>query len=99
MSAIELDRDERRAHPRRRVFKRAKVIFNLDRSVMDCMLRDLSQGGARLSCTMAALLPGQFELFFLAEREIRSVRVAWRSATELGVAFVSPPRKALHLLL
>ncbi|MCA3560295.1 MAG: PilZ domain-containing protein [Aestuariivirga sp.] len=98
MTAAHVFPDERRAHPRHRVFKRVKAVFNSRRSVIDCVMRDLSAGGARLSCPTVAQVPDQFQLLFVAEREMRDVRVAWRSLTECGVQFLSPPRKALHLL-
>ena len=91
--------EERRAHPRHRVLKRVKAVFNTNRSVVDCLMRDLSQGGARLACEQASLLPDEFVLVFTSEREMRDVRVAWRRFNELGVQFLSPPRKALHLLI
>ena len=90
---------ERRAHPRQRVLKRVKAVFNDNRSVFDCVMRDISLGGARLTCEQAAQLPEHFQLVFMADREMRDVRVAWRKLGELGVQFLSPPRKALHLLL
>ena len=99
MTAAHVFPDERRAHPRQRVFKRVKAVFNANGSVVDCVMRDISAGGARLACGSAALLPEHFKLVFLSEREMRDVRVAWRSLTELGVQFLSPPRKVLHLLL
>jgi hypothetical protein len=89
---------ERREHPRHRVFKRVKAIFD-NRSVIDCVMRDLSVGGARLTCRQAALLPERFQLVFMTERDMRDVRVAWRGIDEIGVQFTTPPRKALHLLL
>lgn len=90
---------ERRAHPRRKVLKRVKAVFNANRSVLDCVMRDVSAGGARLSCDHAALLPQSFHLVFVTEGEMRDVRVAWRKLSEVGVEFLSPPRKALHLQL
>ncbi len=98
MTAAHLSPAERRAYPRQRVFKRVKAIF-LNRSVIDCVMRDVSVGGARLACRQAALFPDRFQLVFMNEREMRDVRVAWRGIDEIGVQFTSPPRKALHLLL
>ena len=91
--------DERRAHPRRRVLKRIKIMLNDNQSVVDGTMRDHSPGGARLACDQAGLLPERFVLIIVAEREMREVRVAWRSLCEVGVEFLSPPRKAFHLLL
>jgi hypothetical protein len=99
MTAAHVFPHDRRAHPRHRVFKRVKAVFNANQSVIDCVMRDLSIGGARLACGTAARLPDAFQLVFLQEREMRDVRVAWRSLGEVGVQFLSPPRKALHLLL
>ena len=99
MSAAHPQSEERRAHPRRRVMKRVRAVINDNKSVADCIMRDVSLGGARLACEHAALLPERFTLVFLAEREMREVRVVWRRLTEMGVQFLSPPRKALHLLI
>lgn len=99
MTAAHLLPHERRAHPRQRVLKRVKAVFNGNRSVLDCLMRDVSPGGARLACENASQVPDGFVLVFMAEREMRDVRVAWRKLNEFGVQFLSPPRKALHLLL
>jgi hypothetical protein len=98
VAAIHVNED-RRAYPRQRVLKRVKIIFNANQSVIDCVMRDVSYGGARLACANAAQLPPRFALVFLAEREMRDVRVAWRKFDEVGVQFLSPLRKAPHMLL
>lgn len=99
MTAAHSITHDRRAHPRQRVLKRVKAVFNDNRSVIDCIMRDVSLGGARLACAQAVQLPERFQLVIMADREMRDVRVAWRNHSQLGVEFVSPPRKALHLLL
>jgi PAS domain S-box-containing protein len=43
-----LDDMEKRQHPRRRTFKGGKLSFNNETSLMDCIVRDLSDGGAKL---------------------------------------------------
>ena len=97
--AVQYWPEDQRASPRRRVFKRVKAVFNASQSVIDCVMRDISEGGARLSCVQAAGLPAQFGLVFLAEHEMRDVRVVWRKLDEVGVAFTSAPRRAPHLLV
>ena len=42
------DKLEHRTHQRHRVFKGARLYFNNDTSVMDCVVRNMSEGGARL---------------------------------------------------
>lgn len=99
MSVAQTLRPDRRASARHRVLKRGKAVFNDNKSVIDCMIRDLSSGGARIACTQAANLPDTFVLLSVPERELRSVRVAWRHMGELGVEFLSEPKKALRLLV
>ncbi|WP_421695203.1 PilZ domain-containing protein [Aestuariivirga sp.] len=99
MTAVPTLDPDRRAFPRRRVLKRGKIVFNSSKSVIDCMIRDLSQGGARLACSQTANLPETFSLVSVSERELREVRIAWRQIGEVGVQFVSEPRKALRLLV
>ena len=43
-----MDKHEHRAQPRFKVYKGGKISFNNDSSVIDCIVRNLSEGGARL---------------------------------------------------
>ena len=88
----ELAPAERRSAPRVRVLKKAKLIHPNNVSVFDCMIRDISEGGARLGCGNAAILPNEMQLMFFALREVRYVRVVWRRPDELGVQFLGPAR-------
>ena len=88
---------ERRGAPRTRILKKGKLIHPNNTSVFDCMIRDISETGARLSCEETGLLPNELQLMFFAIREVRYVRVIWRRPGELGVAFLTPPRPAQHL--
>jgi len=45
---VQMDKREHRAHPRFKVYKGGKVSFNNETSVIDCVVRNLSEGGARL---------------------------------------------------
>ena len=98
MTAAQTLNPDRRTFPRHRVLKRGKVVFNTNQSVIDCTVRDLSQGGARIACPQASALPDTFVLVFVSEREVRDVRVAWRRMSEMGVEFVSGPRSSFRLL-
>lgn len=53
--------NERRLHGRRRTFKGGKLIFNKGLSVLDCIIRDLSDDGARLELTTTTTIPDQFD--------------------------------------
>lgn len=88
---------ERRGAPRTRILKKGKLILPNNISVFDCVIRDISETGARLSCEQTGLLPNELQLMFFAIRETRYVRVVWRRPGELGVQFLTPPRPAQHL--
>ena len=44
----QMDKQEHRAHPRFKVYKGGKLSFNNESSIVDCVVRNLSEGGARL---------------------------------------------------
>ncbi len=44
----QMDKQEHRAHSRFKVYKGGKVSFNNESSIVDCIVRNLSEGGARL---------------------------------------------------
>lgn len=76
---------ERRRVRRTRTFKGAKI--SLNGSLRDCVVRDISSLGARLALVSTACIPETISLTFDNARTLRDCRVAWRSPTEIGVAF------------
>lgn len=80
-------RQERRASPRMHVLQRGIIIFNNRLSTVECTIRNLSQGGARLKLAAPILLPEQFQLMFLKTRVERNVEIVWRTDREIGVRF------------
>jgi PilZ domain len=80
---------ERRRFPRTKVFKAAKLIF-ADRPTINCVVRDLSNGGACLHVPSAADLPAEFQLSFDTGRVKRKCRIAWQTLTKAGVSFEQP---------
>lgn len=77
----------KRIHQRRRVLKGAKVLFNGKSSVIDCTVRDMSAGGAKLRLVSTIGVPDRFVLQLPAEEGEHPCCVAWRSGTEIGVTF------------
>lgn len=53
---------DRRGAPRRRVFFGAKILLSDGKSVFDCIVRDLSTSGARLSLGHFQPIPRRFTL-------------------------------------
>jgi hypothetical protein len=75
----------------RRSIELSAQIEMVDGTSLRCDLADLSQGGARLKVRYPDNLPEQF-LLKLSSRLTRWSRVAWRSAEEVGVEFLSAPQ-------
>ena len=76
---------ERRSHPRLRTYIGAQIVFNQRRSVLDCLVRNISGGGARIEFTNTALVPEAFDLVMPSRDQTRRVRVRWRSQDVAGV--------------
>ena len=79
---------ERRRFERTKMLKAAKIVLGGSNALIDCVVCDLSIGGAGIKATNATDIPDEFELTFDAARTLRQCRVAWRSEGRLGVAFV-----------
>jgi PilZ domain-containing protein len=79
---------ESRNYPRMRVLKGAKIILGTS-SVLDCVVRDLTNGGARVKIPNAVDLPEEFAITFDGGRTCRPCRVAWRTLNETGLEFSS----------
>jgi hypothetical protein len=83
--------DERRKAPRRRVLKEGKIVFADGLRVLDCTIRDLSEGGAKLLIANTVGLPDSFHLYEKSSRMLYPAKVAWRQANSVGVEFKGPP--------
>jgi hypothetical protein len=78
---------ERRKIPRARALKGAKIAFNQHRSVIDCVVRNLTDVGAMLKVPSTVGIPERFDFRFDHERSYRPARVIWRREDTLGVEF------------
>ena len=80
---------ERRASPRRKTRFKATIVYGAQRSAASCVVRDLSETGARLKVDIPDEFPTQFHLIWVAAREVLHVEAVWRSRDEMGVKFLS----------
>jgi hypothetical protein len=80
---------ERRNSTRSRVLKGAKIILGTS-SVIDCVVRNVTNSGARVQIANTVELPDDLGLTFDGGYSIRQCRVVWRTMTETGVKFVRP---------
>lgn len=82
---------EQRGTIRSRTFLQARVVFNGGQSSLDCVIRDLSEGGARLTISEGITLPDVFRLHITKTDERRQVRLCWRRGSLVGVRFEPEP--------
>lgn len=78
---------ERRTADRRRVLKGARLAFNKGFGAYECVVRNISDKGARLSFGETSAVPSQFDLQIAGEDLFRKATVRWRTMTALGVSF------------
>ncbi|HVY56228.1 MAG TPA: PilZ domain-containing protein [Xanthobacteraceae bacterium] len=81
--------DNRRAAPRQRSFLQGRIYFNNRRSSVDCLIRDISETGAKLMFSHAVSTPEALELYIPNKDATFRARVQWRRGDEVGVAFLS----------
>lgn len=84
---IEQPTVERRRNPRQKSFLRGMVHFNNRRSVLDCLVRDISPYGARLVFSVTVATPDTLDLYIPQKEQTLRTHVIWRYGRELGVAF------------
>jgi diguanylate cyclase (GGDEF)-like protein len=80
---------DRRSERRQRVLKRGRIQLRGFDSVVDCMIRDLSSGGARIRVDDYYTPADEFDLVFVDSGERRPVKVRWRVGNDLGVQFLA----------
>jgi hypothetical protein len=78
---------EKRLSPRRNTMIEALIVFDAGRRRMSCIIRNLSETGAKLEVASVAGVPNTFDLITPGHRP-HACRVAWRSLKEIGVEFV-----------
>jgi hypothetical protein len=82
------DMEDRRHTPRHRTFLQGRVYYNSRRQSADCIIRELTDEGARLSFTDPVALPHAFELHIPNRDQTLRVETVWNHGTDVGVAFV-----------
>ena len=80
--------NDQRISIRQRSFLQGRIYFNNGRSSVDCLIRDLSETGARLKFSDAITTPEVLELHIPNKQETHRAQVQWRRGDEIGVAFV-----------
>ncbi len=78
---------ERRKSSRQKSFLHGRIFFNNRRTSVDCLVRDLSEQGAKLRFSAAIATPELIELHIPNRDESYRARVQWRTGDDMGVIF------------
>ena len=81
---------ERRALARHKTFIKGRIYFNDRLSSMDCIVRDITDRGARLEASESVALPDAFELN-LPNKDEHFFAREWRKGSHLGVSWSGDP--------
>lgn len=78
---------EKRLTPRRNTAISAAVVFDHGRTQLGCIIRNLSDTGAKLEVASVKGIPQSFDLIAQGHRP-EHCRVVWRALREMGVEFI-----------
>lgn len=78
--------EDRRGTHRNRVLKGAVLTFNKGYSTFECVVRNQSENGAKLSLAESFALPNAFDLAIMDDNA-RPVHVVWRTPDAIGVRY------------
>jgi hypothetical protein len=78
---------ERRKVARHRMLREGKILLNDRRSVIDCVVRNLSEAGACLQVASVIGIPPTFDLQIDHGPTTQSCRAIWHGQNRIGVEF------------
>lgn len=81
---------DRRKNARLRTFFGGVIAFNKRSSTMDCLVRNFSTDGAKVTFTNTVTVPDEFDLTIQRKETIYRARMVWRHQDEAGVVFLGP---------
>lgn len=79
---------------RPRVLNGGKLVINNGNSVIDCVVRDMNEKGAKVRLTNPTVLPDCVELLIVKNQTIYPASVRWNRKGELGLMFTAAARAA-----
>jgi hypothetical protein len=77
---------------RRQTNLAGRILTDKGRAPIECTVRDLSDGGARIEVRDETLLPYEFELEVPDINLLVRTRVAWTSGNGYGLMFIAAPQ-------
>lgn len=85
---------ERRGSQRQKSFLRGCVYFNKRRNAVDCLIRDISDVGARIIFSDTVSIPDVIDLYIPQKEQTVRAHVQWRHGDEVGITFPDAVRAA-----
>ena len=79
---------ERRKSQRQKCFLRGLIDFAEQHGKMACLVRDISDGGARVCFSCHVAIPERLNLYIPQRQKTVRVQVRWRRGDEFGVSFL-----------
>ena len=70
--------NENRISERTRTFLKGRIEYSNGQVSMDCLIRDLSETGARVAVSDSVTLPDHFRLFIPKTNRWMNARTRWR---------------------
>ncbi len=86
--------DSHRPSIRRQTNLAGRILTDKGRAPIECSVRDLSDGGARIDVPDETLLPYEFELEVPDINLLVRTRVAWANGKGYGLMFIGAPQVA-----
>jgi PilZ domain len=83
---------DRRKAQRGRTYIGSRVAFDNRYATLDCLVRNLSDHGAKIVFACPATIPNELDVMIHPKDDNRRARVIWRTESEAGVMFL--PAKA-----
>ena len=79
--------DELKIATRQRTFLRGTLYYDNRRASIECIVRDMSESGARVTFDYPVTVPDSVELFIPNKQQTLPARVRRRTPNEIGVSF------------
>jgi hypothetical protein len=79
---------ELRATERGRSLLKAKIIFNNRMATIDCVVKNISLGGAKIAVASGLSIPSEFDLEIPLRGRTYRVQMRWRDSDHMGVEFI-----------
>ncbi|MHB8886021.1 MAG: PilZ domain-containing protein [Methylovirgula sp.] len=85
---------DKRANDRVRSFLRAQIIFNNRMTTIDCIVKNISQSGARVALNDTLAVPAEFDIYIPQRGRSHHAKLIWRDKDSIGVDFIDAPPAA-----